>query len=102
MPEEPAYDAVVSHRRQEPDKTWVRQTTGPTLGRTGPRVCVDHRTLRIVPWLRLGSAPSSNRLRVPATARVTTSAFGVGFRGHGVRCEARLEHPPPDPEGPRR
>ncbi len=38
-----AYDAFVSYRHQEPDRTWVRKTLVPALDAAGLRVCVDHR-----------------------------------------------------------
>ena len=44
MPDDPfLYDAFVSYRHQEPDKTWVRKTLVPALDAAGLRVCVDHR-----------------------------------------------------------
>ena len=42
-----AYDAFVSYRHQEPDKTWVRRTLVPALDAAGLRVCVDHRDFRL-------------------------------------------------------
>ena len=44
MPDDPfLYDAFVSYRHREPDKTWVRKTLVPALDASGLRVCVDHR-----------------------------------------------------------
>jgi hypothetical protein len=41
------YDAFVSYRHQEPDKTWVRQSFVPALEAAGLRVCVDHRDFQL-------------------------------------------------------
>jgi TIR domain len=38
-----AYDAFVSYRQQEPDKTWVRKTLVPALDAAGLRVFIDYR-----------------------------------------------------------
>jgi hypothetical protein len=42
-----AYDAFVSYRHQEPDKSWVRGYLVPALEDAGLRVCVDHRDFRL-------------------------------------------------------
>jgi hypothetical protein len=41
------YDAFISYRHQEPDKTWVRQFSVPALETAGLRVCVDHRDFQL-------------------------------------------------------
>src|SRR5829696_6136861 len=41
------YDAFISYRHQEPDKTWVRQVFVPALEAAGLRVCVDHRDFQL-------------------------------------------------------
>ncbi len=41
------YDAFVSYRHQEPDKSWVRRTLVPHLDAAGLRVCLDHRDFRL-------------------------------------------------------
>jgi hypothetical protein len=42
-----AYDAFVSYRHQEPDKTWVRRFFVPALETAGLSVCVDHRDFQL-------------------------------------------------------
>jgi hypothetical protein len=41
------YDAFISYRHQEPDKTWVRQVFVPALEAAGLQVCVDHRDFQL-------------------------------------------------------
>ena len=41
------YDAFISYRHQEPDKTWVRQVFVPALETAGLQVCVDHRDFQL-------------------------------------------------------
>jgi len=41
------YDAFVSYRHQEPDKSWVRRVFVPALEEAGLRVCVDHRDFHL-------------------------------------------------------
>jgi Caspase domain/TIR domain len=36
------YDAFISYRQKEPDKSWVRKTLVPALKAEGLRVCVDY------------------------------------------------------------
>lgn len=41
------YDAFVSYRQQEPDKTWVREDLVPRLEADGLRICIDYRDFRL-------------------------------------------------------
>lgn len=41
------YDAFISYRHQEPDKTWVRRFFVPALEAAGLRVCIDHRDFQL-------------------------------------------------------
>ncbi len=41
------YDAFISYRHREPDKSWVRETLVPRLEGAGLRVCVDYRCFRL-------------------------------------------------------
>lgn len=40
------YDAFISYRHQDPDKTWTRRTLLPRLQGSGIRVCIDYREFR--------------------------------------------------------
>ena len=42
-----AYDAFVSYRQQEPDKTWVRKTLVPKLKAAGLKVFIDYLDFRL-------------------------------------------------------
>lgn len=44
---EPGYDVFISYRRQEPDRTWVRETLVPRLRAEGLRVCIDDEAFRL-------------------------------------------------------
>ena len=41
------YDAFISYRHQEPDKTWVRKTLLPRLEAEGLAACIDYRDFRL-------------------------------------------------------
>ena len=75
----PTYDAFVSYRHQEPDKTWVRQTLVPSLDAAGLRVCVDHRDFRLgYPIVEeMGRAVEQSR----CTVAVLTPAYLAGRFG---------------------
>ncbi len=90
MPDEPAYDAFVSYRHQEPDKAWVRQTLVPALDAAGLRVCVDHRDFRLgYPIVEeMGRAVEQSR----CTVAVLTPAYLAGrFVMPEIPLDERLE-----------
>lgn len=41
------YDAFISYRQKEPDRSWVRNTLLPRLEAEGLRVCIDYRDFRL-------------------------------------------------------
>ena len=47
LPDRWSFDAFISYRQQDPDRTWVRQTLVPALDSAGLRVCIDHRCFRL-------------------------------------------------------
>jgi hypothetical protein len=73
-----AYDAFVSYRQQEPDRSWVRQTLVPALEGAGLRVCVDHRCFRLgAPFVtEMERAVEQSRYTV---AVLTPAYFTSGF-----------------------
>ncbi len=71
-----AYDAFVSYRHQEPDKTWVHRTFVPALEVAGLRVCVDHRDFRLGAPLVTEMARAVEQSRT--TVAVLTPAYLEG------------------------
>ena len=41
------YDAFISYRQQDPDRSWVRGVLLPGLEAAGLRICVDYRCFRL-------------------------------------------------------
>ncbi len=74
-----AYDAFVSYRHQEPDKTWVRRTLVPALDAAGLRVCVDHRDFALGAPILEEMAQAVERSR--CTVAVLTPAYLAGRFG---------------------
>src|SRR4051794_33245835 len=72
------YDAFVSYRQQEPDRSWVRQTLVPRLEGAGLCLCVDYRCFRLgAPFVtEMERAVEQSRYTVAVlTPAYFTSAF---------------------------
>jgi len=41
------YDAFISYRHGEPDRSWVRQVLGPALEARALHICIDYRCFRV-------------------------------------------------------
>jgi hypothetical protein len=70
------YDVFVSYRRQEPDRTWVRETLVPRLRAEGLRVCIDDESFRAGEPLVLEIARAVERSRY--TLAVLSPAYLQG------------------------
>src|SRR5829696_9013424 len=70
------YDAFISYRHQEPDKTWVRRTFVPALEAADLQVCVDHRDFRLCLPLVTEMARAVEQSRT--TVAVLTPAYLEG------------------------
>lgn len=68
-----AYDAFVSYRHQEPDKTWVRRIFVPALEAACLRVCVDHRDFQ------LGAPLVTEMARAVEQSRVTVAVLSPAY-----------------------
>jgi len=64
--DEPVYDAFISYRQQEPDRSWARKVLRPALEARGCRVCIDHRDFRLgAPLvLEMGRAVEQSRFTI--------------------------------------
>lgn len=70
------YDAFISYRHQEPDKTWVRHTFVPALKAAGLHVCVDHSDFQLGAPLVTEMARAVEQSRT--TVAVLTPAYLEG------------------------
>ena len=68
-----AYDAFVSYRHQEPDKSWVRRTLVPRLDAAGLRICLDQRDFR------LGAPLVTEMARAVEQSRVTVAVLSPAY-----------------------
>jgi hypothetical protein len=67
------YDAFVSYRQREPDKSWVRKTLVTTLELHKLRVCIDHRDFH------LGGALVSEMERAVECSRYTLAVLSPQY-----------------------
>jgi TIR domain len=83
-----SYDVFISYRRQEPDRTWVRERLVPRLRAKGLRVCIDDESFRLGEPLVLEMARAVEQSRY--TLAILSPAY---LRGNFAELENVLaEH----------